>query len=309
MATAPRANKIWVDGKLIPWDQATVHVTAHALHYGSSVFEGIRAYELPSGPAVFRLREHVDRLFNSCKIYRLPIPFSKAQVGQAILDTVAANGHKSCYIRPLVIRGPGPLGVDGRNSPTNVYILTWEWGKYLGADALEKGVEVGVSSWRRMAPDTFPAMAKIGGNYINSQFIRAEAATHNYAEGIALDVSGYVSEGSGENLFLVRDGQLWTPPVATSILDGITRGSVITLAEEMGLKVHERQIPREMLYICDELFFTGTAAEITPIRAVDGIEVGNGRRGPITGKLIEAFFAILDGKVPDRHQWLTPVST
>jgi branched-chain amino acid aminotransferase len=307
MATVPRAEKIWFDGKLIPWDQATVHVTAHALHYGSSVFEGVRAYELPGGPAVFRLKEHVDRLFNSCKICRIAMPFSREKIGLAIRDTVAANGHKSCYIRPLVIRGAGPLGVDGRGSPTNVYILTWEWGKYLGADALEQGVEVGVSSWRRMAPDTCPAMAKIGGNYINSQFIRTEAAVHNYAEGIALDVYGYVSEGSGENVFLVREGELFTPPLATSILDGITRRSIITLAQEMGVRVHEEQIPRELLYVCDELFFSGTAAEITPIRAVDGIEVGSGKRGPLTAKLAEAFFAIVEGRVPDRFGWLTPV--
>jgi len=307
MAPMTFGNKIWFDGKLVPQEQATVHVSAHVLHYGSSVFEGIRAYALPSGPALFRLQEHVDRLFNSCKIARIDIPFTKEHIRQAILDTVKANGHRSCYIRPLVFRGCGALGVEGRACVTQVAILTWEWGTYLGVDALEKGVDVGVSSWRRPAPDTFPAMAKIGGNYINSQFIRTEAALHNYAEGIALDVYGYVSEGSGENIFLVRNGKLLTPPVATSLLEGITRDSVMTLAQDLGIAVREEQIPREMLYIADEIFFTGTAAEISPIRSVDGIVIGSGQRGPITGKLIRAFFDILEGHVPDRHSWLTPV--
>jgi len=303
-----KSDKIWFDGQLIPWDQATVHVTAHAIHYGSSVFEGIRAYALPNGPAVFRLEEHLDRLWNSCKVYRMEIPYTRQTIWQAILDTVRANDHKACYIRPVVFRGWGTFNVDGRSCPTHVGIITIEMGKYLGADALEKGVEVGVSSWQRMAPNTYPAAAKIGGQYINSQFIAMEAAEHGYAEGIALDINGYVSEGSGENVFVVRGGQLFTPPLAGSILDGITRRCIITLAGELGLEVRQESIPREVLYLADEVFFCGTAAEITPIRSVDGIVVGDGQRGPITTQLMTAFFDIVEGRVPDRHGWLTSVS-
>ncbi|MCR4406195.1 MAG: branched-chain amino acid transaminase [Anaerolineae bacterium] len=303
-----KSDKIWFDGQLVPWDQATVHVAAHALHYGSSVFEGIRAYELPDGPAVFCLEEHLDRLWSSCKIYRMEVPYTRQAIRQAILDTIRANGHKSCYIRPIVFRGCGTFSLDARSCPTHVSILTIEMGKYLGPDALDKGVDVGVSSWRRMAPSTYPAAAKIGGQYINSQFIAMEVANHGYTEGIALDINGYVSEGSGENVFLVRGGRLLTPPLAGSILDGITRRCVITLAGELGLEVREEPIPRELLYIADEVFFTGTAAEITPIRSVDGIVVGNGQRGPVTIRLMEAFFDIVEGRVPDRHHWLTPVN-
>jgi branched-chain amino acid aminotransferase len=303
-----KSDKVWFDGQLVPWDQATVHVASHAIHYGSSVFEGIRAYALPDGPAIFRLEEHLDRLWDSCKIYRMEIPYPRAEIRQAIFETIRANGHKACYIRPIVFRGWDTLGVHARTCPAHVSIITVEMGKYLGPDALEKGVDVGVSSWRRMAPSTYAATAKIGGQYVNSQFIAMEAARHGYTEGIALDVYGYVSEGSGENIFVLRRGRLLTPPLACSILDGITRRCVITLAGELGLEVREEMIPRELLYVADEVFFCGTAAEITPIRSVDGVVVGDGKRGPVTTRLMTALFDIVEGRVPDRHGWLTPVS-
>ncbi len=300
-------DKVWLDGKLVPWDQATVHVASHALHYGSSVFEGIRAYALPEGPAVFCLEAHLDRLWDSCKVVRMEIPFTREEIGQAIIDTIRANGHRSCYIRPIVFRGWASIAVDPRPCPVHTSIITLEMGQYLGPEALEKGVDVGVSSWRRMAPSTTPAAAKLGGQYINSQFIVMEAMSHGYTEGIALDASGHVSEGSGENIFVVRRGQILTPPLAASILDGITRRCVFTLAAELGLEVREEVIPRELLYMADEVFFCGTAAEITPIRSVDGVVVGAGKRGPITTRLMDAFFDIVAGRVPDRHGWLTPV--
>lgn len=303
----PKSEFIWFNGEFVPWDDAKVHVLSHVLHYGSSAFEGLRAYQTPHGPAVLGLKPHVKRLFNTCKIMNMPVPFNQEKIGQAILETVARNKHNACYIRPLVFRGYEMLGVDPRQCPVEVVIATWEWGAYLGADALEKGVDVAVSSWRRMAPDTHPAMAKTGGNYINSQMVVMEARRHGYVEGIVLDVQGYVSEGSGENIFVIMDGKIYTPPVGNSILTGITRAFAITLAEEKGYRVLEQQIPREMLYIADELFFTGTAAEITPIRSVDGIEIGSGSRGPITTEIQSDFFAILSGEVEDRHGWLTPV--
>ena len=300
-----KSEKIWHDGKLIPWDEATVHVSAHALNYGSSVFEGIRAYPFPQGPAILCLEEHLDRLWASCKIYRMEIPFARDVVRQAILDTIRANGHPECYIRPIVFRGWGTFSLDGRSCPTHVSIITVYMGKYLGDGALENGVDVGVSSWHRMAPNTLPAAAKIGGQYINSQLIVMEAVERGYAEGIALDVFGYVSEGSGENIFVVRNGRLHTPPLSGSILDGITRRCVLALAGEMGLEVREELIPREMLYVADEIFFCGTAAEITPVRSVDGIVVGSGKRGPITAQLQKSFFDIVEGRADDRHGWLT----
>jgi branched-chain amino acid aminotransferase len=305
--TMKKTDKVWFDRQLVPWDRATVHVAAHALHYGSSVFEGIRAYELPDGPAVFCLKEHLDRLWSSCKVYRLEIPYTRQAIRQAILDTVRANGHSACYIRPIVLRDWGTFSLDGRSCPTHVAIITIEMGRFLGPDALEKGVDVGVSSWHRMAPNTYPAAAKIGGQYVNSQFITMEAVDHGYTEGVALDINGYVSEGSGENIFVVRHGRLFTPPLASSILDGITRQCIFTLAGELNLEVHEELIPREVLYQADEVFFCGTAAEITPVRSVDGVPVGEGRRGPMTNQLMTAFFDIVEGRVPDRHGWLTPV--
>jgi branched-chain amino acid aminotransferase len=302
-----QADKIWMDGHLIPWDQATVHVAAHVLHYGSSVFEGIRAYETGDGPAVFCLDRHVERLFNSARVYRMEIPYSRDEIKQAIMDTILANGHTSCYIRPLVFRGVGGLAVNPQSCPVQVVILTMEWGRYLGPEAIEQGVDVGVSSWRRMAPNTFPAAAKIGGQYVNSQLIVMEAAQHGYAEGIALDTAGFVSEGSGENVFVVIDGKILTPPLASSILQGVTRYCAITLAGDLGYQVVEQQIPRELLYMADEVFFSGTAAEVTPIRSIDGITIGAGRRGPVTERLQAEFFGIVEGTIPDRHGWLMPV--
>lgn len=304
----PKSEMIWFDGKFVPWDEAKIHVLSHVIHYGTSVFEGLRAYQTPSGPAVLGLSPHVKRLFNSCKIINMPIPFSEEEVSQAILDTVARNKHAACYVRPLVLRGYEVLGVDPRACPVHVIVATWEWGAYLGADAIEKGVDVAVSSWRRMAPDTHPAMAKTGGNYINSQMVVMEAKRHGYVEGIVLDVQGYVSEGSGENIFVVLDGKIYTPPVGNSILVGVTRHFAMTLANEKGYEIIEQQIPREMLYIADEIFFTGTAAEITPVKSVDGIDIGSGSRGPVTEEIQREFFSIITGEVQDRHNWLTPVT-
>ena len=306
--TIQASDKIWFNGRLIPWDRATVHVAAHVLHYGSSVFEGIRAYETGNGPAIFCLDQHVDRLFNSAKIYRMEIPYTKEEITQAIVVTVKVNEHESCYIRPLVFRGFDSFSLDPRTCPAEVTILTIEWGNYLGPEAIEQGVDVGVSSWRRMAPNTFPAAAKIGGQYINSQLIVMEAVDRGYAEGIALDVNGFVSEGSGENIFVVNNGHVLTPPLASSVLQGVTRHCVITLAGDLGHQVREERIPRELLYMADEVFFTGTAAEVTPIRSVDGITVGSGRRGPVTERFQSEFFGITSGQLPDRHGWLTPVS-
>jgi branched-chain amino acid aminotransferase len=302
-----KSEFIWFNGKFVPWDEAKIHVLSHVIHYGTSAFEGLRAYQTPAGPAVLGLKEHVRRLFNTCKIINMPVPYTQGEISQAIVETVARNKQNACYIRPLIFRGYEVLGVDPRQCPVEVVIATWEWGAYLGTEALERGVDVGVSSWRRMAPDTHPAMAKAGGNYINSQMVVMEARRHGYVEGIVLDVQGYVSEGSGENIFVIMDGKIYTPPVGNSILTGITRGFAMTLAEEKGYPVIEQQIPREMLYIADELFFTGTAAEITPIRSVDGIEIGRGSRGPITTEIQSEFFAIISGEVQDRHGWLTPV--
>jgi branched-chain amino acid aminotransferase len=296
-----------MDGKLIPWDDAKIHITAHVIHYGSSAFEGIRCYETKDGPAVFCLDQHMRRLEDSCKIFRMPLAYSRQQLNAAALDTIATNQHNSCYIRPIVFRGAGPLGVEPRKNPVQVAILTFEWGRYLGPEAIEKGVDVQVSSWRRMAPDTHPGMGKIGGNYVNSQFVVMEAVDNGYTEGIALDTSGYLSEGSGENLFVIRDGIVHTPPTGTSILMGITRSVVLQLCKDLGVPVREMLMPREMLYVADEIFFTGTAAEITPVRSVDKQKIGPGHRGPITKRLQDEFFGITEGRIADRHGWLTRV--
>ncbi|MDM8520779.1 branched-chain amino acid transaminase [Anaerolineales bacterium HSG6] len=303
----PKSEFIWFNGEFVPWDEAKVHVLSHVLHYGSSVFEGIRVYQTPKGPAILGLEPHVKRLFQSCKIINMPISYSQEEIRQAIIDTVARNKHQACYIRPLVFRGYEVLGVDPRNCPVEFIIATWQWGAYLGADAIEKGVDVAVSSWRRMAPDTHPAMAKAGGNYINSQMVVMEAKRHGYVEGIVLDVQGYVSEGSGENIFVVLEDKIYTPPLGNSILAGITRKYAITLAEEKGYKVIEQLIPREMLYIADEIFFTGTAAEITPVKSVDGVSIGSGSRGPITEGIQSDFFSLITGESEDRYGWLTLV--
>jgi len=307
--TEKSSEKIWRNGELIDWDKATVHVMAHALHYGSSWFEGIRCYSTSRGPEVFRLPEHVDRLFDSCKIYRVEMPFSRQEIIKGILSTIEANNFDQCYIRPLVFRGYGSRGVNPLPAPVEVYVIVWQWGSYLGEDAMEKGVDLCVSSWRRAAPDTFPSMAKAGGNYLSSGLIKMEAALAGFEEGIALDSQGYVSEGSGENLFLIRKNKIVTPPLGSAILPGITRDSVIALAHEAGYEVREQLIPREMLYLADEIFLTGTAAEVTPVRSIDRITIGEGRRGPVTSLIQKAFFDYVQGKVDDRFGWMTAVKT
>ncbi|GIU76363.1 MAG: branched chain amino acid aminotransferase [Bryobacteraceae bacterium] len=300
-------EKIWHNGRFIAWEDARIHVLSHVVSYGSSVFEGVRCYDTERGPAIFRLREHTRRLLDSAKIYRIPVEYSLEQLMEAQIELVRVNRLRSCYIRPIILRGYGGMGVLPANNPTEVFLACWEWGKYLGEEALAAGVDVCVSSWNRMAPNTFPALAKAGGNYINSQLIRMEANQNGYAEGIALGPDGLVSEGSGENIFVIRDGRIYTPPVSAGILPGITRDSILTLAREAGIEVVETDIPREMLYIADEIFFTGTAAEVTPVRSVDRIPVGSGRRGPVTERLQRAFFDIVEGRAEDRHGWLTPV--
>jgi len=300
-------EKIWHNGRFIAWEDARIHVLSHVVSYGSSVFEGVRCYDTQRGPAIFRLREHTRRLLDSARIYRIPVEYSLEQLMEAQIELVRVNRLRSCYIRPIILRGYGGMGVLPANNPTEVFLACWEWGKYLGEEALAEGVDVCVSSWNRMAPNTFPALAKAGGNYINSQLIRMEANQNGYAEGIALGPDGLVSEGSGENIFLIRDGRIYTPPVSAGILPGITRDSILTLAREAGIEVVETDIPREMLYIADEIFFTGTAAEVTPVRSVDRVPVGSGRRGPVTERLQRAFFDIVEGRAEDRHGWLTPV--
>ena len=303
-------EKIWHNGTLIDWNDAQIHVLAHVTSYGSSVFEGIRCYSTVNGPAVFRVREHIRRLIDSAKIYRMEIPFSIDQLCQAITALIRVNKLEACYVRPLVLRGYGNVGVlPTRDNPIETYLACWEWGKYLGAEALAEGVDVCVSSWTRIAPNTLPALAKAGANYMNSQLIRMEAHENGYAEGIALDTAGYVSEGSGENIFVVRDGTIYTPPLAASVLPGITRDSVTQLARSLGIPVVESLIPREMLYIADEVFFVGTAVEVTPIRSIDKITIGKGVAGPVTRRIQEEFFGLTSGKKADRHNWLTPVNT
>lgn len=301
-------EKIWHNGRLIAWDDAKIHVLSHVVSYGSSVFEGIRCYATPSGPAIFRLKEHVRRLVDSAKIYRMDkFPFTHEQLAQAMLDVVRVNGLPSCYVRPIVLRGYGDVGVNGLKNPVDVYVACWEWGKYLGEEAMSSGVDVCVSSWTRIAPNTLPALSKAGANYMNSQLIKMEAMANGYSEGIALDTTGYVSEGSGENIFLVRDGKLLTPPLGASVLPGITRDSIVTIARDLGIPVVEGIIPRELLYIADEVFFSGTAAEVTPIRTIDRIAIGKGSRGPITERIQKEFFAIVEGRKEDRYGWLSPV--
>ena len=302
-----KARVVWYNGKLIAWEDATVHVLAHALHYGTSVFEGIRCYKTRRGSEVLRLAEHMQRLHDSAKVYRMEIPYDVDALQAVALETIRANKLEHCYIRPLVFRGVGPAGVNPLKNPVECYIMVWEWGKYLGDEAIENGVDVCISSWRRAAPDTFPTMAKAGGNYLSSSLVKMEAVLDGYSEGIALDTQGYLSEGSGENVFLYWRGKLWTPPTANAILPGITRDIVITFAREIGIEVVEQQIPREMLYLADEVFMTGTAAEITPVRSIDHVAIGPGTRGPVTARLQEAFFAYVEGSVDDRFGWLTPV--
>ncbi len=305
MPIQPTAN-IWRNGELIAWDRAQIHVMSHVVHYGSSVFEGIRCYTQPEGASIFRLPEHMRRLMDSAKIYRMAVPYSLDQLCSAVIDLVEANKVAPCYIRPVIFRGYGEIGVNPKNAPVDVYIANYPWGKYFQGE--HGGADVCISSWNRLAPNTMPSLAKAGANYMNSQLIRMEAEANGYAEGIALDTNGYLSEGSGENLFVVRNGTLYTSPLANSVLNGITRDSILTLARHAGIPVVEQALPRELLYIADEAFFTGTAAEVTPLRSVDRILIGDGEPGPITRQLSQEFFGIVGGTVPDRFNWLTSVN-
>lgn len=299
-----KSEKIWMNGELIDWNDAKIHILSHVIHYGSSTFEGIRCYETAKGPAILFLDAHIKRLYDSSKIYRIEIPYSMQELKDAILDTIRVNGHKSCYIRPLVYRGQGALGVNPHLAAIEVAIATWEWGTYLGEDVLETGVDVRVSSWNRLAPNTLPTWAKAGGNYLNSQLIKMEAIMDNYAEGIGLDINGYVSEGSGENIFVVRDGIIYTPMSGQSVLAGLTRQAVIHIAKELGYEIRETSIPREALYIADEVFLTGTAAEITPVRSIDKYPIGNEMRGPVTETLQSHYLKIVQTG-EDPYNWLT----
>lgn len=306
MADGP-TQKIWRNGQLVDWADATVHVMSHAMHYGSSVFEGMRCYETPQGGAIFRLRDHIRRLHDSARIYRMEMRWSIDDLCQASIDTVGANDLKACYLRPLVARTGEHMGIDPSGTPVETFVIAWKWGAYLGHTALANGVDVGVSSWRRAAPDTFPALAKAGGNYLNSQLAKLEAKANGYAEAIMLDSFGFVGEGSGQNLFVIREGVVYTSPISAAILNGITRDSVITIARDLGLEVREMQMPREYLYMADECFFTGTAAELTPIRSIDRIAVGSGQPGEITRAIQARYLGIATGTVDDLHGWLTPV--
>ncbi|HUI64133.1 MAG TPA: branched-chain amino acid transaminase [Bacteroidota bacterium] len=298
-----KVAKIWMNGKLVNWDDAQIHVLSHVVHYGSSWFEGIRCYETSRGPAIFRLDQHLARLYDSVKIYKTVIPYDRLELTDAVLEVIRANKMRECYIRPVVYRGYGEVGVNPLGCPVEVSIAVWEWGSYLGPEAVSEGIDVCVSTWNRPAPNTLPAMAKAGGNYILSQLMKVEAVQAGYSEAIALDVNGQVSEGSGENIFAVKDGTLYTPPLSSSLLPGVTRASVMQLAEGSGIRVRESSIPREMLYIADELFFTGTAAEVTPIRSVDKVSVADGKPGPVTLQIQKAFFSIVKNAM-DPHHWL-----
>jgi branched-chain amino acid aminotransferase len=299
-------SRIWHNGDIKPWADATVHVMAHALHYGSSVFEGIRSYQTPGGTVIFRLRDHIRRLFQSARIYDIDMPWSPDEIEAACRAVLAANGLGSAYLRPVAFRGLGGFGLSA-DTPTDVAVAAWEMGAYLGADVLEQGIDACVSSWQRFAPNTLPAGAKAGGNYLSGQLVAREARRLGFGEGIALASTGLLSEGAGENLFLVFDGALHTPPVSAALLNGITRNTLSTLARADGIEVVERDLPREYLYLCDELFMCGTAAEITPIRSVDGRQVGAGKPGPVTLRLQELFFGLFDGRTPDKYGWLEPV--
>jgi branched-chain amino acid aminotransferase len=307
MARADNHHRIWRDGKFVEWDDATIHVMSHVVHYGSSVFEGIRCYATPDGPAIFRAQDHMKRFEDSCRIYRMPLTHTVDSLVQGLIDTVVENDMPHCYLRPIAVRTGEQMGVNPLEAPLEVFIIPWTWGTYLGQESLENGVDVCISTWRRAAPSTFPTMAKAGGNYLNSQLSKMEARLDGYAEGIMLDSFGQVSEGSGENLFVVRDGKLLTAPVSAGILQGITRDSVARIARDMGIEVVEQVMPRELLYIADELFFTGTAAEITPIRSVDRIPVGSGKRGPITTKIQSEYMGIAEGRLADRYGWRTGI--
>lgn len=304
MAWDDSASKIWMDGNMVDWKDAKIHALSHVVHYGTSVFEGIRAYDNKKGTCIFRLNEHVKRLFNSAKVYKIDIPYTQEEIAQAIRDTVKINELASCYIRPVVFRGYGQLGVNPLSCPVNTVIAAWEWGSYLGEKGMANGVDVGVSSWRKPAPDTFPTLAKCGANYMNSQLAKLEAIDHGYEEAIMLDYEGHVSEGSGENIFIIEDGVLYTPSMDSSNLKGITRESIKQLANDLGYEVVEERISRERLYFADEVFFSGTAAEVTPIRSIDHKIIGAGKRGPISEELQKTFFDIVEGKKEDKFGWL-----
>ncbi len=305
MSNPEVAKKIWHNGKFIDWDNANIHVMSHVIHYASSVFEGIRCYATPNGPAIFRLREHMQRLRNSAYVFRMELDYSVDDLVKACVETVRVNEFQECYLRPIVFRGYGPFGVNPLGNPLEVYIASWVWGKYLGAEAMESGVDVCVSSWARMSSNTLPATAKSAANYMNSQLIKMDAIMNGYVEGIALDSQGNVSEGSGENIFIIKDNVLYTPPLSSAVLPGITRDSVMQLAKIKGYEVREQVMPRASLYIADEIFFTGTAAEITPVRSIDKIKIGSGSRGPITAILQKEFFAITAGEKEAPGDWLT----
>jgi len=301
-------GKIWMNGKLVEWKDANIHIASHVIHYGSGVFEGARVYDTPKGSAILRLDAHMARLIASAKIYRMECPYTQEQLEKAVIDTVQVNGFKACYIRPLMYRGYAALGVNPLPCPVDVAIMLWEWGAYFTKEAIEEGLDVKISTWARNAPNTTPAMAKSVANYANAQLIKMEAIADGYAEGIALDTQGNLSEGSGQNVFVVREGIIYTPPIGNSVLWGITRDSVMTIARELGFEVRESTLPRETLYMADEVFFVGTAVEVTPIRSVDRVKVGRGRRGPITEAIQQRFFQIVKGEAPDTHGWLQPVT-
>lgn len=305
----PGTGKIWMNGSFVDWADAKIHIGSHVVHYGSAVFEGARCYDTQKGPACFRLDAHIRRLIDSSRIYRMEAPYDQQALTDAVMDTIQANGFRACYIRPLIYRGYDSLGVNPFPCPVDVAILLWEWGAYFTKEAIEEGLDVKISTWARMAPNTLPAMAKSVANYANSQLIKMEAVVEGYAEGIALDTEGNLSEGSGQNVFVVRDGIIYTPPIGSSVLSGITRDSVMTLARDLGFDVREQVLPRETLYIADEVFFAGTAVEVTPVRSVDKIKVGRGRRGPITEAIQQRFFDIVRGAAPDAHGWLQYVPT
>ncbi len=298
-------GKIWYDGKFVDWNDATTHILSHVIHYGSSVFESMRCYKTGKGPAIFRLKDHVDRLFDSARIYRMPLPLTRDELGEAIIETAKVNKLEKCYIRPFAFRGYGHMGVNPLQNPVHVAVAAWDWGEYLGKEAMEKGARVMVSSWNKSAPNTIPSLAKAGGNYLNSQLAKMEAVEAGFDEAIMLDVYGYVSEGSAENIFIVRNGVIYTPPTSSSILAGMTRHCVFVIAKDLGIRIEQHLIPREALYMADEIFFSGTAAEITPVTSVDRIPAGNGKPGPITVKTQNHFFGIVRGEVEDTHGWLT----
>jgi len=303
----PGTGKIWMNGNLVEWTDAKIHVASHVVHYGSAVFEGARCYETKQGPACFRLDAHIRRLMDSARIYRMEVPFDQQAITEAVLDLIRVNKFKACYIRPIVYRGYDSLGVNPYPCPVDVAIMLWEWGAYFTKEAIEEGLDVKISTWARNAPNTTPAMAKSVANYANAQLIKMEAIADGYAEGIALDTQGNLSEGSGQNVFIVRENVIHTPPIGNSVLSGITRDSVVTLARDLGFEVREQTLPREMLYIADEVFFVGTAVEVTPIKSIDRITVGRGRRGPVTEAIQQKFFQIVKGEAPDTHGWLQPV--